>query len=147
MSDIYFRPPERGKPGQPLAKSANPANRSEESSEISNFSKISTAPLPIPDTTSSADLITRIEDLRSLDDWLSLVRQSTSPDEVLDIAECFKSLEWTDVERAGMSRAYVGRLEALFDANPGGWLVDGEPATPAESVQIAKQERGWYGRH
>jgi hypothetical protein len=49
----------------------------------------------------------------SLQSWIERVEQAQSQIEIFDILTSFRPLDWSDEQRAKMSRAYIHRLEAL----------------------------------
>lgn len=60
-----------------------------------------------------------IDALSSLDYWLTRVRQAGGRQEMFDILDEFRSLSWTDEDRAQMSRTYVRRLESVVEVDDG----------------------------
>ncbi len=54
-----------------------------------------------------------IQCLKALNNWIERVKQAQSQQEIFDILTRFRPLDWSDEQRAKMSRAYIHRLEVL----------------------------------
>jgi hypothetical protein len=63
-----------------------------------------------------------------LDNWLVKIRQAKSHQEVFQLLDEFRPLEWSDEQRAAMAKAYMKVLEATqtsSEAQAGGKQKDG----------------------
>lgn len=56
--------------------------------------------------------------LKSLKDWLALVQQVNTREEIFALLDRFRPLSWTDTERATMSVAYIRHLYAIDSSSP-----------------------------
>ncbi len=48
-----------------------------------------------------------------IDAWVARVRKATSQTEIFQILDDFRPLDWSDQQRAQMSKAYLPRLDRL----------------------------------
>jgi hypothetical protein len=64
-------------------------------------------------------------------DWLSKIKFARSRNEVFAILDKFRPLEWTDEDRATMSKTYIRFLSLLGDTTPDAPAQPDQAAKPA----------------
>jgi hypothetical protein len=71
-----------------------------------------------------------------LEQWLRKVERAASRQEVFELLDQFRPLDWTDQQRAAMAHVYVRVLEKLKD--------DSGPVETAAATSEAADGPVWY---
>jgi hypothetical protein len=83
-----------------------PSPPSPKAENTSSSSDLAVTPYPSPPVTDDILPVT-------LDDWIGLVRSAVTTEEVFQTLDQFRTLEWSDEERAKISHVYMRRIELL----------------------------------
>ena len=72
-----------------------------------------------------------------LPDWITKLKQARSREEVFAILEQFRAQEWTDEQRATVSRLYIRLLEGLKSKGDGPVPAPSQAKEPAPALAPA----------
>ena len=79
----------------------------------------------------------------NLDDWIAQLKNANSQEELYTVLDNFRTLAWTDEQRALVSRLYIRLLENIL-ASPASVPLSQEKVV---ATKFDSEEPVWYERH
>jgi hypothetical protein len=82
------------------------------------------------------------EELSNINYWIEKLKQAGSPEEVFQIVDQFRPLEWTDAQRAAISKLYIKMLDMMQNKT---FVSAAKRADTKNGADEAEEDTGFLG--